>query len=453
MKQPFRYVIGIVGHPTTPDVAWSAQQLQALQEIGVDTLQLSIAWSSRPAGEVLNLEDLDDAKNRETFNYRVTQARRFGFRTLGHFGLPVGPQQDTTACIMDPAVRQGYARRLRDFIQDFADDVMIYTYDQRAWLCSEYGVCPRCRGVPLHERLVPFLEEMTQAVRSAKAGARLWWEPWELSEGQILMCVEQIRPESFGLIMHHTLAEVYFVNTTDLSFRNVARLAARRGIPFIGEGFFGGSGEDVDPLTHLACPRLVYQQLDAFRAATGVVGIKEYYGFVPDHFSVNVAFFAAYLRSPEAGLAELLKSIAGAYGNAAEAPLLEAWEMTAEALEVFPWNASWALRTIFRSPQGKTWREVPRAHWPTPAWEANRRGFYMVTDNEEQHPWLREDVGLRALLAARRFQQAAKLLTEAEGKATAKREDVGCQRQDVERAASVATRFGEGLLRHRSDVG
>lgn len=453
MKQPFRYVIGIVGHPTTPDVAWSAQQLQALQEIGADTLQLSIAWSWRPAGEVLNLEDLDDAKNRETFNYRVTQARRFGFRTMGHFGLPVGPQQDATTCIMDPAVRQDYARRLHDFIQDFADDVLIYTYDQRAWLCSEYGVCPRCRGVPLHERLVPFLEEMTQAVRSAKAGARLWWEPWELSEGQILMCVERIRPESFGLIMHHTLAEVYFVNTTDLSFRNVARLAARRDIPFIGEGFFGGSGEDVDPLTHLACPRLVYQQLDAFRATTGVVGIKEYYGFVPDHFSVNVALFAAYLRSPEAGLPELLKRIAAAYGNAAEAPLLEAWEMTAEALEVFPWNASWELRTIFKSPQEKTWREVPRAHWPTPAWEANRRGFYMVTDNEKQHPWLREDVGLRALLAARRFRQAAELLTEAEGEATAKREDVRRQRQDVERAASVATRFGEGLLRHRSDVG
>ena len=175
MDQVFEHRIGILGHPTTPDVAWSDDQLRALRDLRLNTLQLSIAWAWRPASEVLNLEDLDDAHNRETFHFRVQQAHKFGFRALGHFGLPVGPQQDATTCILDPDVRQAYADRLHNFIRDFdADEVMIYTYDQQAWLCSEFGDCPRCQGVPLHERLVPFLELLTQAVRSANSKARLW---------------------------------------------------------------------------------------------------------------------------------------------------------------------------------------------------------------------------------------------------------------------------------------
>lgn len=451
MDQVFEHRIGILGHPTTPDIAWSDDQLRALHDLGLNTLQLSIAWAWRPANEVLNLEDLDDAHNRETFHFRVQQAHKFGFRALGHFGLPVGPQQDATTCILDPDVRQAYADRLHNFIRDFgADEVMIYTYDQQAWLCSEFGDCPRCQGVPLHERIVPFLELLTQAVRSANSKARLWWEPWELSEGQILMCVAQIRPENFGLIMHHTLAEVYFINTTDLAFRNIARLAAQRGIPLIGEGFFGGSGEDIDPLTHLACPRLVHQQLQALRTTTGVTGVKEYYGLVPAHFSANAALFAAYLRSPNTSLEDLLAPIAAAYGDPAQSLLLQAWEMTAQALELFPWNASWRLRRIFASDAHETWRDVPRATWSTPAWEANRRGFYMVTDNERQHAWLREDVGLRAQMSARYFQNASKLLAAAADAASTKQVDIGRQRKDVDLAANVSAHFGAELLAHRA---
>src|SRR5690348_12097794 len=36
----FDRVIGIVGHPTTPDVAWSDEQLGALRDAGFETLQL-----------------------------------------------------------------------------------------------------------------------------------------------------------------------------------------------------------------------------------------------------------------------------------------------------------------------------------------------------------------------------------------------------------------------------
>jgi len=444
----FDRVIGIVGHPTTPDVAWSDEQLEALRGLGVETLQLAIAWAWRPANEVLNLEHLDDPRNVTEWRRRIEAARRHGFRTLAHFGLPVGPSEDATTCILDPAVRQSYAGRLRRLFDAFPeiDDVMIYTYDQLAWLCSEFGNCPRCHGVPLHERLVPFLELLVDAVQEGKPRVRLWWEPWELSAGQTFMIADRIRPDHFGLLLHSTIAEVQFVNRTDQWFRNLSRLAASRGVPVIGEGFFGGAGEDVDPLTHLACPRLVYQQLAALRDAEGVVGVKEYYGFVPAHFSVNARLFGAFLRQPNASLDDLLTPIAARYGRSAAPVLREAWEATAFALELFPWDASWLLRRIFDGTRSGDGRSVKGASWMTPAWQANRRGFYMVTDEPSQHPWLREDVGLRALHAARAFDKAATLLERAVQEAQHEREDVMLQLREVRRAASVSEGYARALI-------
>ena len=449
----FRWVIGIVGHPTTPEVSWSDDQMRALREAGFDTVQLSIAWASRPVDEVLNLENLDDPAVAREWDRRLAQADRFGLRPLAHVGVPVGPQTDATTCILDPAVREGYVARLRRLLRRFDGlrDVLIYTYDQRAWLCSEFGPCPRCGGVPLHERLPGFLGALAAAVHDSRPGARLWWEPWELSVGQTYAVVERVDPARLGLILHHTIAEVQFVNMTDLWFRTLARLAADRGIPVIGEGFFGGAGEDIAPLTHLPCPRLVYQQVEALRRTAGVVGVKEYYGLVPRDFSVNIALFAAYLRTPDVPLQTLLAPVATAYGDEAAPDLLDAWEGTARAMELFPWDASWALRRLFEHPPTDEWAAVPTASWPTPAWQANRRGFYMVTDQGagEQHSWLREDVGLRASMAAGVFARAAASLQRAGGVVAAGHADLQRQERDVRRAAAVAGAFGRGILAHR----
>lgn len=446
---PFEYVIGIVGHPTTPDVAWTEEQLTALRDIGVTTVQLSIAWAWRPAGEVLNLENFEEPGKWDEWRRRAVLAKKFGFKVLAHFGIPVGPVADATTCILDPAVRSKYTGLLKNFFTSFPEvtDLLIYTYDQLAWLCSEFGDCPRCHGVPLHERLPGFLEELNDAVQSIRPGVRFWWEPWELSEGQILAILERIRPDHFGLVMHNTIAEVQFVNTTDLSFRNLAVMAARRGIPVIGEGFFGGSGEDISPLTHLACPRLVYQQLDALRRARGVVGVKEYYGFVPAHFSANAGMFRAYLRNPDSSLNDLIASVAQRYAPQAKELLEQAWEETAQAMELFPWNASWLLRRIFEHPDGE-WKDVPRASWFTPSWQANRRGFYMITDRTDQHPWLLEDVGLRAGSSAALFEKACGLLEKAYA-LDEKESDIGMQLADVRKAAFVAKRFGAQMLANR----
>lgn len=451
--KPFERVIGIVGHPTTPEVSWSDSQIRALSEVGFETVQLSIAWASKPANEVLNLEDLDNADIAREWDRRLAQATAFGLRPLAHFGIPMGSQTDATTCILDPAVGDMYASRLQGLLHRFhaLADVLIYTYDQRAWLCSEFGPCPRCHGVPLHERLPGFFDHLSAAVAEVRAGARLWWEPWELSAGQTLAVVEQVDPTHIGLILHNSIAEVQFVNTTDLWFRTLARLAHDRGIPVIGEGFFGGSGEDISPLTHLPCPRLVYQQLDALRHCEGVVGVKEYYGLVPADFSVNIALFAAYLRAPDAALDTLLKPLAVDYGEGVAAHLLEAWEQVARAMELFPWDASWGLRRVFERQPDELWLSVPLASWSTPSWQANRRGFYMVTDETMQHPWLREDVGLRARMAAAAFARAATLMHEAANGARSGQTDLQYQERDVRRASTIADALGRMLLDHRND--
>ena len=447
-EKRFEYIVGIVGNPTTPDVRWTDEQLRAIKDVGFNTLQLSVAWASKPADEVLNLEDLDDPAHAAEYHRRIAEAKAFGFRTLAHFGLPVGPGTDVTTCILDPSVRANYAGRLERFFKEFngVDDVMIYTYDQHAWLCTEFGDCPRCHGIPLHERLPGFLEAMVAGVQSGKPGARLWWEPWELSAGQTYAIVERVRPEHFGVIVQNAIAGVQFVNSADRWVRNLARLAQGRGIPFMGEGFFSGSGEDIHPLTHFPCPRLVYQEIDSLRRSEGVVGVKEYYGLVPAHFSVNIALLKAYLKDPGAPFQDLITPVAAEYGEPAQRSLLSAWELTARAMEFFPWDASGGVMKIFSTSPTQVWRTVPSPWWMTPDWQANRRALVMVVDAKEQHPWLREDVGLRALTASKAFEGAAGLLKDAQAETVNGKDDVQKQYDDVCVAAAISKRFGEQLL-------
>jgi hypothetical protein len=210
----------------------------------------------------------------------------------------------------------------------------------------------------------------------------------------------------------------------------------------------GGSDEDISPLPHLPVPRLVHQQLDALRTAVGVVGVKEYYGLVPAHFSVNIKLLAAYLRDPATPLGDLIAAIAAEYGPQAAPILAQAWEAAAAAMELFPWNATWNFRRAFEKPQRLAHlARVPNASWATPAWQANRRGFYMVTDAKEQHPWLIEDVGQRAMLAGEEFGRAATLLEKASSScATALRDDLHAQQRDLRLARELSAAIGRDLL-------
>ena len=59
----FKYFVGIVGNPSVPDISWSDEELEQIKALGVNMVQLSIAWGNKPANEVLNLEDMDRALN------------------------------------------------------------------------------------------------------------------------------------------------------------------------------------------------------------------------------------------------------------------------------------------------------------------------------------------------------------------------------------------------------
>ena len=165
----FEYFVGIVGNPSVPDIRWTDDELEQIKALGVNVVQLSIAWGGKPANEVLNLEDLD-AEQRAKFAFRIKQAKKHGLKTIAQFGIPrmlkTSPVQP--ACILDPTVQTKYRELLTDFMKSFpeVDDVLVYTFDQQAWLCSEFGPCPRCSGLPLDERLPGFLNLLADTMQT-----------------------------------------------------------------------------------------------------------------------------------------------------------------------------------------------------------------------------------------------------------------------------------------------
>ena len=461
----FDPVIGIVGSPAFPEIAWSDEQLASLKELGCTTLQLSIAWANKPADEVLNLEDLDE-RQRGLWRHRITQARKFGLGTIAHFGIPRWLNQTPVkpACILDPEVRDKYTRLLTDFAASFpeVDDIMVYTFDQRAWICSDYGPCPRCSGIPLHERLPGFLDHLKEVFVRANPRARLWWKPWELSKGQTEMIARQVDAEHFGLILNpSTSNECYPFNdrafAADLGVKTLTRIAAERGIPVIGE---------IDHTLYKGLylisdyfPRLVYEQLEGWKRIPGVVGIKEYFGLPPSQLSVNAAMLGTCLRSPEASLEQLLEQVAAPFGTQAAPALLAAWEHVAVGVESFPWDITYLIGPMGLSKDhdgSHDWEQItiPNAHWNTPIWESNRRANFMLTHEHKAHPWLFEDAGLRLGAAADSYDQAAADYSEAIGHAAAMAGELQAQQNELKATAralrGTSLHFLETLAAHNA---
>jgi hypothetical protein len=422
----FRYFVGIVGNPSVPDISWSDEELAQIKTLGVNMVQLSIAWGGRPANEVINLEDLDP-EQRAKFAFRIKQARKHGLRTIAQFGIPklISPGPLLPACIMDPAVQQKYAQLLGDFMTSFpeVDDVLVYTFDQQAWLCSEFGPCPRCSGVPLDERLPQFLNLLNETMQKCGRNTTLWWKPWELSKGQVVTILDKVKPAHFGLVLNpSTSNEVYPFNDrsfkSDLGVKRLVRMAFERHIPVLGEF----DHTLYKPLYQIEdfFPRLIYEQMQGWREMEGVVGVKEYYGFSPTTFSVNAAMLQAWMKSPGAPLEKLLRKVAAPYGPKAAPLMIQAWEYVAQSVEAFPWDTTYMIGRmgLDRNQDGShDWEpaSIINATWDTPIWKANRRGNFMLTQDSKAHPWLFEDAALRledcaalSLKAVATYDQAIK---------------------------------------------
>jgi len=448
---PFGFRVGFLGNPNSADpfrfwrvVPWTDANLQRLRDLGFNTIQVNVAWGPRPDDEPLNIEDVVElppdlaaqypqvvplncdpspearARRRKDVAERSAACARLGLRTIFHFGAPYnnhmrygdGPPN----CISDEAVLKRYQLLLEVFARDFpdVDDILVYTYDQDAWLCSEFGPCPRCLGKPLHERLPRFLEGMAatwRALRPEKAG-RLWWEPWELSAGQVYACVPRLRPDLFGLALHANVAEVMATQPADRWLKNTAALAADHGLPVIAEYWLGGPCEEQEPLLHLAHPLVTLRGLRAIAAATGVTGIKEYYGLDPDREDPNLRMTALFLSNPEISDADALAELAHPY-EAAAGLMRRFWTLTSRGMELFPWDVAWYIRQIGRSRVDHALSAARIRGMPcrTPSWCSTRATIFLRAYEfyTEDDPWLREDIELRCRMAAEAWGEALTL--------------------------------------------
>ena len=440
------YRVGHLGTPHTwkPEytraVKWNKHNLQRLKDLGFNTIQLNLAWGSRPGGEALTLEDVVElppdlqerypqpalmkgdqspetrAKRKQELLKRITLCRAAGMRTIFHFGAPYNAHarygDAPPNCISDPKVTEKYVLMLRLFAHDFpgVDDILIYTYDQDAWLCSEFGPCPRCMGVPLHKRVTPFIERLAQTWLEYSPKGRLWWEPWELSAGQVFQCVERINNKGFGLALHSNIAEVMATIAVDRWLKNTCELASRRGIPVIVEHFLGAASEEVESFLHLSHPLVTLRALKTIAALPGMAGIKEYYGLIPDKEDPNLRMTSLFFSDPQIAEGEALQALAKPYGEAAE-EMMAFWKETSAGMELFPWDGYWGLRHIgTRTPQhGLSAAGMKSYMGHTPSWASTRLAIYMKADNNIPDPWMLEDIQLRCQAAADRWRNALEI--------------------------------------------
>jgi len=441
MNKKLAYKVGLLGCPSRTDVAWNKKNLSILKKLGFNALQLNIAWAARPADEPLNLEDVvkiplekkkifaqpmkllskqtkkDIDRRRRDLKKRIKICKENGFKTIFHFGAPYNAHQLWTDapminCILDETVVNRYEGLIEEFFKQFpgVDDLLLWTYDQDAGICNEFGVCAACRGIPLHERLVPFVNKIAATWKRLNPAGRVWWEPWELSHGQALRCVEGLDPKTIGLAMHSNIAEVMITNPVDLWLKSTAELAKKRGIPLIVETFLGGPSEEVEPFNNLSHPLATLLSLQTINSISHISGIKEYFGLVPGKEDPNLRMSGIFFKNPSISEAKALKLLALPYKKAS-GDIITFWRLTSLAMELFPWNASWWLRIIgkceIKHAMTAAFIRGQQAH--TPSWESSRRAVYIKTDSTQPDPWLLEDVQLRCEMAAEKMAEALKL--------------------------------------------
>ncbi|WP_242155579.1 hypothetical protein [Aestuariivivens sediminis] len=451
LNQDIEYKVGLLGAPSYPDVEWNDENMQTMKDLGFNTMQLNIAWGYRPGDDPLNLEDvlelpekfklpidIDTTLNKnvgssKTFirtkdkisvrakelKHRVAICKKYGFRSIFHFGAPFvayPANEPLSQCISNDATIDRYTTLIKNFHKEFSgvDDLLIYTYDQNAWLCSEYGPCERCHGVPLDERVSKFINTLASTWKSLNGDGRVWWEPWEISAGQTFSIVDKLDPESVGLSLHSSIAEVQIAIPADRWFKNLVNLANENNIPVLGEVWMGSATEEVEPYINIPTPLATLKALRAVNNSGKLKGIKEYYGNIPNREDVNLRMTSIFFSNPDISDNEALKQLAEPYGEVAD-KVAEFWEYSSEAIELYPWDISWNSREIGRIDpihlmSAATLKGVS---WETPSWQSNRRaGFMRTSETEEPHYWMLEDAQLRFEKSAEKIGKALSVANE-----------------------------------------
>jgi len=442
---PVQYRIGILGAPSFPDdpnpileVKWNDENLQKMKDLGFNAMQINMAWAYRPYDEILNLEDVvtvpeqfmlpmdrELAKTLRTpekiaeraaeLRRRIALCQKYGFLIIFHYGAPfVGfpPQMDEP--LPQNTSDQKTVARYRALIQEFGkefpgvDDLLMYTYDQDAWLCSEFGPSPDCHGIPVAERASAFVNALAQQWREMRPRGAFWWEPWELSAGEVYRTIQLLDPTAVGLSIHSSVAEVMIANPADRWFRNVLYESAERRLPVIGEVFMGAPTEEMEPYTDVQCPLSTLRELQALYRAGQLTGIKEYFGNVPTKEDPNLRMTGVFFRDPGIGENQALAEVASSYGGAAD-EVIRYWRLVTAAVDFAPWDVGWRFRRIGYSIPSHlmTAATLKGASWQTPDWQSSRRSTFMRTDETtEPNFWEREDIQLRCEQSAIAMQRA-----------------------------------------------
>ncbi|MHB8581226.1 MAG: hypothetical protein ACYDA4_15390 [Ignavibacteriaceae bacterium] len=436
--QQLQYKVGFLGAPDHPDVEWSDANMLRMKDLGFNTMQLNIAWGSRPNDEALNLEDVVEVpkkfelpmdirlsktlhspqriENRsEKIIQRIALCKKYKYHTIFQFGAPFAdhPRQEKEPlpqCISDSITINRYRTLIKEFYKKFpgVDDIMMYTYDQDAWLGSEFGPCPQCHGIPVAERVANFVNTLARTWRQLNPKGILWWEPWELSAGEVYSAINLLDPTCVGLAIHSNIAEVQIAFPAGRWFSNVLYLAKRKNIPVIAEVWTGCPTEEMEPYTHIPTPLLTLQELRAVYNSGALKGIKEYYGNVPDEEDPNLRMTGIFFHNPKVSDSVALEELTKSYLKAAEG-VKKYWELSSEAVAFYPWDVSWHAREVGRSNPVHlmTAATLKGASWETPDWQSSRRTFFMRTDEtNEPNFWMREDMQLR-------FEQSASLMLQA----------------------------------------
>jgi hypothetical protein len=297
--------------------------------------------------------------------------------------------------------------------------------------------------VPLDDRVPGFLNMLNATMQKCRPNTRLWWKPWELTKGQVVMILDKVNPAHFGLVLNpSTSNEVYPFNDrsfkSDLGVKRFVQLAKERNIPVIGE--FDHTLYKPLYMMEDFFPQLIYEQMIGWKEMEGVVGVKEYYGFSPTVFSVNAAMLKAWMKSPKAPLSKLLKEIAAPYGAKAAPLMIQAWDYVSQHVQAYPWDTTYLIgpMALDRHWDGShDWEpaNIPNATWDTPIWKANRRGNFMLTQDKTAHPWLFEDAALRFEDSAALGYKAVGLFDQAIAAGGPKGDDIRMQREIVWKTA------------------
>ena len=437
--------IGFLGCPSYPDVIWNEENLLLMKDLGFNTMQLNIAWGYRPGDDPLNLEDVlhvpekykfdvdfDSTLNRNighsktwihdpnTIDKRANElkersalCKKHGMHTIFHFGAPFVQYpavEPLTQCIRDPKTVERYITLIKMFHEEFpdVDDLLMYTYDQNAWLCSEFGPCDKCNGITLDERATKFVNTIAQTWRELNPEGRLWWEPWEISAGQTYKMISKLDNSSVGLSIHSGIAEVQIALPADRWFRNILFLAEEYDIPVIAETWLGTPTEEVEPFLNLPSPVSTLNALRAINVSGKLAGIKEYYGNIPTQEDPNLRITSIFFKNPSISNEDALEELSKPYGNIAE-QVAEYWKLSSQAIDLYPWDISWNSREVGKiNPHHSMYAATLKGViWETPSWQSNRRARFMRTkDTDTPHFWMLEDAQLRYEAAALKITAA-----------------------------------------------